>query len=43
MFEIIKDFPDGLIKLTGRPKGSKSLTAFIIKGYSGTRKDSKIV
>ena len=43
MFEIIKDFPDGLIKLTGRPKGSKSLTDFMIKGYCGTQKDSKLV
>ena len=35
MFEITKKIPDGL----GRPKGSKSLTAFIMKGYSATPKE----
>ena len=29
MFEITKKIPDGLIKYTGRPKGSKSLTALL--------------
>ena len=43
MFEITKKIPDGLMKFTGRPKGSKSLTAFIMKGYSGKPKESKIV
>ena len=39
MFEITKKIPDGLIKYIGRPKGSKSLTAFIMKGYSATPKE----
>ena len=43
MFEITKKFPDGLMKLTGTPKGSNALTAFIMKGYSGTPKESKMV
>ena len=43
MFEITKKIPDGLIKYTGRPKGSKSLTAFIMKGYNATPKESKMV
>ena len=43
MYEITKKFPDGLMKFTGTPKGSKSLTAFIMKGYSGTPKESKMV
>ena len=43
MFKITKKIPDGKMKFTGRPKGSKSLTAFIMKSYSGTPKESKMV
>ena len=43
MFEITKKMPDVLIKYTGRPKGSKSSTVIIMKGYSATPKESKMV